>query len=367
MIIDIFLIITSIIISLIGTTYVYFKRENFGNKLNYYANSSIYLFLGIFFFTLFLLSTEIYFTGNIALVFWKISIVFWVFSLGLLSVIHRFIIKFEKKVVLSTLFYSLIIGIILGLTFFSEAFAINSISGYYSIRFKNLLLLLILLCYNFIIIGVFCYNLIKFYSSIGDNKSKKLLCSFSIQFSLMIISYSVYILTQNFIFRYLYVVVYLTGAFLASCYIIRKPFLFIELTNRIYDFIIFHRSGILLYSYNFETGEETDDSLLKGSILIGINHILSNFINKKDQLGLIKMQNRDIIFEYDNNHGYAILLTTNHKNDYIDRAVNNFMNKFTILNREKLKNINGLIDVSAFGNAKEIITEFFKPFIKRIR
>ncbi|MCK4480057.1 MAG: hypothetical protein KAV01_05985, partial [Candidatus Lokiarchaeota archaeon] len=142
-------------------------------------------------------------------------------------------------------------------------------------------------------------------------------------------------------------------------------FLFIELTNKIHDFIIFHRSGILLYSYNFETGQETDESLLKGSILIGINHILSNFIDKKDQLNLIKMKNRDIILEYDNTHGYALLLTANHKNKFIDKAVNSFMTKFTSLNGEKLKNLNGLIDVSEFRNAKEIIIENFEPFIKK--
>ncbi|NVM37321.1 MAG: hypothetical protein HWN81_17125 [Candidatus Lokiarchaeota archaeon] len=118
-----------------------------------------------------------------------------------------------------------------------------------------------------------------------------------------------------------------------------------------------------MYSYNFETGEETDESLLKGSILIGINHILSNFIDKKDQLNLIKMKNRDIILEYDNNHGYALLLTANHKNRFIDKAVHSFMKKFTSLNEEKLKSLNGLIDVSEFRNAKEIIIEHFEPFI----
>ena len=120
-----------------------------------------------------------------------------------------------------------------------------------------------------------------------------------------------------------------------------------------------------MYSYNFETGEETDESLLKGSILIGINHILSNFIDKKDQLNLIKMKNRDIILEYDINHGYALLLTTNHKNMFIDKAVNSFMIKFTSINGDKLKNLTGLIDVSEFRNAREIIIEFFEPFLVR--
>jgi len=365
MIIDIFLIIASIIISVIGITYVYFRRENFGNKLNLCLNSLIYLFSGILFFTSFILSTETYFSESNALVLWNLSIIFWVFSLSLLSVIHRFIINFEKKAVFSTLFYSLIIGIILGLIFYSEAFTINSNSGIYSFGFKNVLLLLFLLCYNFLIIGVFCYNLIKAYSSIRDDRSRKMLIILTTQFSIIIILYSVYILTQNTTFRYLYEFIYLIGASCATYYIIKKPFLFIELTNRIYDFIIFHRSGILLYSYNFETGVETDDSLLKGSILIGINHILSNLTNKKDQLGLIKMQNRDIILEYDNSHGYAILLTTDHKNAYIDKAVSNFMVKFTGLNKEKLQKLTGLIDISEFRNAKDILLEFFEPFIMK--
>ena len=208
-----------------------------------------------------------------------------------------------------------------------------------------------------------CYNLIKYLSKIRDDKSQKLISIITFQFCFIISLYSIYIITQNIVFRYLYAIVYLIGEILAVYFLIKKPFLFIELTNKIHDFIIFHRSGILLYSYNFETGEETDESLLKGSILIGINHILSNFIDRKDQLNLIKMKNRDIILEYDNNHGYALLLTANHKNTFIDKAVNSFMTKFTSLNKEKLKSLNGLIDVSEFRNAKEIIIENFEPFI----
>lgn len=363
MIIDIFLIIVSIIISMIGLSFLYFNRGNFGSKLNIFLNGSIYVFLGIIFFTFFFLSAEIFFTEDLALILWYLSIFFWVFSLSMLSLIHKFIINFEKKAVLSLLLYSLFIGIILGLSFIPGSFTISLNNGFYSFNFQNLILLYFLLSYNSIIIGVMCYNLMKYYSSIRDNKSRKMLSILSSEFCLIIIAYSIYIISQNLIIRYFYAAFYLVGAIFASYYLIKKPFLFIELTNKIYDFIIFHRSGILLYSYNFETGEETDESLLKGSILIGINHILSNFINKKDQLGLIKMQNRDIIFEYDNNHGYALLLTTNHKNAFIDKAVSNFMKKFTGLNKEKLKNLTGLIDVSEFKNAKDIILEFFEPFI----
>ena len=363
MIIDIFLIIVSIIISMIGLSFLYFNRRNFGSKLNVFFNGSIYLFLGMLFFTFFFLSAETYFTEDIVLALWYLSIFFWVFSLSMLSLIHSFVIIFEKKAVFSMLFYSLMIGIILGLLFIPDSFTINLNNGFYSFIFQNMILLYFLLSYNSIIIGVMCYNLIKNYFRIRDNKSRKMVIILTFEFCLITILYSVYIISQNIIIRYFYGALYLVGAIFASYYLIKKPFLFIELTNKIYDFIIFHRSGILLYSYNFETGEETDESLLKGSILIGINHILSNFINKKDQLGLIKMQNRDIIFEYDINHGYALLLTTNHKNAFIDKAVSNFMKKFTGLNKEKLKNLTGLIDVSEFRNAKDMILEFFEPFI----
>jgi len=363
MIINIFLIIASTIISLIGIFYVYFNRENLGNTLSIILNIVLFLFLGIFFFASFLLSTETYFSEDIVLILWYISIIFWVFSISILSIIQKYIIKFEEKTVFSTIFYSFIIGIILGLAFLSDSFTIHSNNGSYKFIFQNLLLLYLLVSYNTIIFGVMSYNLIKYFPSIRDNKSQKLISILTFQFCFIISLYSIYIITQNIVFQYLYVTFYLLGAILATYFLIKKPFLFIELTNKIHDFIIFHRSGILLYSYNFETGEETDESLLKGSILIGINHILSNFIDRKDQLNLIKMKNRDIILEYDNTHGYALLLTANHKNTFIDKAVNSFMTQFTSINGDKLKNLNGLIDVSEFRNAKEIIIENFEPFL----
>jgi len=132
----------------------------------------------------------------------------------------------------------------------------------------------------------------------------------------------------------------------------------------LYNLIIFHKSGILLFSYDFDTDTEFDESLLKGSILIGLNHILANFLSQKDQLNLIKLKTRDLILEYDNKLGYAILLITNQKNKIIERAVKLFMDKFTTLNKQKLENLNGLIDVSEFQNAKDIMFEFFKPFLK---
>ncbi len=143
--------------------------------------------------------------------------------------------------------------------------------------------------------------------------------------------------------------------------------LFVVLKNKLYDFVIFHRSGVLLFSYNFEEQREIDDSILKGSILIGINHILSNFINKKDKLSLIKMKDRDIIFEYNSEYGYAILMIVDHRNRTIERAVKLFMNEFSEHHEKVLTKINQhsqLIDTSEFKSTKLIIDNYFKPFLK---
>ena len=120
MIINLLLIITSILISLIGIVYIYLNRENIGDTLSIILNIILFLILGIFFLSSFLLSTDANLIEDVVLILWYISIIFWVFSLGILSVIQKFLIKFEEKTILITIFYSLIIGIILGLIFLSE-------------------------------------------------------------------------------------------------------------------------------------------------------------------------------------------------------------------------------------------------------
>ena len=76
------------------------------------------------------------------------------------------------------------------------------------------------------------------------------------------------------------------------------------------------------------------------------------------------MENRDIVLEYDDTMGYALLLITNKKNDFIDKSVRRFMKRFTELNREELSSLNGLIDTSHFKNAGDLIHEYFRPYTK---
>jgi len=181
--------------------------------------------------------------------------------------------------------------------------------------------------------------------------------------SVVIILNSLYFLTQNVLFSNLHLIFYIFGSVLVIIALIASPKMFVSLTNNLHDFIIIHKSGILLFSYNFETEKESDDSFLKGSILIGINHILTKFMDKKDQIKLIKTKYRNLIFDYDSNYGYAILLTVDRKTSILTNAVVKFMKKFNELFYNKLEKLSGLIDVSEFKNTKDVIIQYFHYFI----
>ena len=80
------------------------------------------------------------------------------------------------------------------------------------------------------------------------------------------------------------------------------------------------------------------------------------------------MEDLDLIFEYDTYYGYALLLVTNQRNVIIEKAVKNFMQSFNDINKDELKkieNFSKLIDVSVFKNAKDLINEFFYPYLQK--
>ena len=363
MILSLIPIIVSTFISILGIIFIILKRENYGTILNVVLNVCLYLVFGLIFLPLYVLSTDISLDQNIALLLWKISIIFWIIATSILSLIQIIVIKFREVTPLPSLFYALMGGLIINLVFHFDAIVLQKSGGYYSFVFNNFVLLIVLTLYNIMIFSFMWYNMTINFSKFRDKQIGRNLGFLTLNFTIIIGIYSLHLIFQYIVFEYLYLIVYLIGAFIASYNIFKKPALFIELTNKIYDFIIFHKSGILLYSYNFETGKETDDSLLKGSILIGINHILSSLVDKKEQLNLIKMKDRDIIFEYDNVNDYAILLTTNHKNTFIEKAVRGFMEKFSNQYYKIFETMNGLIDVSEFKNAKDLIHEYFAPYI----
>ncbi len=368
MIISIILIIISTTISIMGIIYGLTHREIYGSKISVYLNNLLFLFFGIFFFTFFILSSNKYFSKEIALILWNMSLIIWLISVALLNAAHSFAIEHKKIITLSTFLYSLLGGICIVLLLSPDSIKIIQEENNYNFIFQNFHILFFTLILNITTIILMAHRYIRNLSNFRDKKSSLSLMALSIPFSYLIIIYSIFLITQNIFVKNLYLLSYLICLIFAFYMIAKRPSLFFELTNRIYNFIIFHKSGLLLYSYNFETGKESVDSFLKGPILIGISHILSNFADKKEQLNLLKMEDLDIVFEYDNKFGYAVLLITNHKNSIIEKGVQKFMVKFSELNKENLieiTNSSKLIDISKFKNAKEIINEYFNPYLIR--
>ena len=365
MIVDLILVSISVIISIFAIIYFSTHHENYGTKQRLTLMILIYLIGGICYFTTFSLSSMTYFKSDIALILWKISMIIRIPAMLLIFSLRISIINSQKAKFTYISIICFLGGLIVGLLFIPNSFEIMNVEGVYIINVKNIYFLIFNVVYDVFLIVFMIHILLKTYIIIGNKRLFRTMVFGTITATFIILNNTLYLITQNLLYRYLHLVVYLGSSFVMLIHIVKKPEEFIDFSNKIYNFIIFHRSGILLYNYYVKNGNEADDSLLKGSILIGINHILLNFINKKDQLNLISLRNQhDILLEYDNELNYAILLIVRRKDVFIDKAVQLFMNKFSKLNEDKLLNLNGLIDTSVFKNTGEIINEYFRPFLR---
>jgi hypothetical protein len=141
--------------------------------------------------------------------------------------------------------------------------------------------------------------------------------------------------------------------------------MFLELTNKIYYLNIYHKSGILLYSYHFKKSQNEIDSTIWGKILIGLNHILSEFVDKQNQIDVLQTKNTEIIVDYDE-YGFAVVLITNKKNAILQKLLRQFTIEFRNKYKEELleiQDLNKLINVSEFTGIKELIEKGFQLYL----
>lgn len=339
-------------------------------------NRDIYILnrIDLAYIALYLVNEAIYFVFfnlsfmnlDISHIFWKISNISRIFRLSFFGSIHGFVLFQKQYRLLPVFLYSSYGGIISSYLLFSQPFQMEIIGGITIFILIDPLFFIFILSFNLIVIFLLVFTQLMKYSIISFKEIRWVMNIIIINIIANIVSYTLYLLNPtSWFFRILYSLVFLNFLLTGMLIVLKKFDLFVVVTNRIYDFVVFHRSGVLLFSYNLAKDEKIDESVLKGSILIGINHIISNFVNKKDILNLIKMKNREIVFEY-NEYGYALLAIVNHKSKLIERGVQSFIEKFTNKNKDILKKINEnsqLIDVSEFKNTKGIIKECFRAFI----
>ena len=361
--INLLLILFASIMSLLAIICVGLTRKKYGARLNIIFIILIFLFMGILHNLTRALATQINFNKDTALILWKISLIARIFSLFFLLSLNSYILEYNKIKIVPTFLILILAGILIGIIFNSNSISIRRIGNSYIYSITSFFLCLFILIFDLCVILILWLNIIRNFSKIYKIRIGQYYMFIMFSLSVVIALYSMYYLTQNVLFSNLHFIFYIFSSVLVIIALIATPKMFVSLTNNLHDFIIIHKSGILLFSYNFETGKESDDSFLKGSILIGINYILTKFTNKKDQIKLIKTKFRNLIFDYDSNYGYAILLIVDRKTSVLTNAVVRFMKKFNELFQKKLEKLSGLIDVSEFKNTKEIIIQYFRYFI----
>jgi len=355
---------TFVIILVFGIIYVILNRGKYEAELAITITFIIYFMSEITYFISFNLSAETFFDISSSLILWYISIIIRNFSIGIFAALHNFELNRDSKVrFLTALVYIFIVGIFFSLLFVPDSFTVIQKDFEYFYLFNNIGLLTSIILFNFCVILFSSIIQIKGYHNFADKKLGKFYYILILLFSLNIFLYSLYLITLDTYFKLFHSITYIINIGYLIGVFIKKPSLFAVFTNKIYDLIIFHQSGILLYSFNFQTREEVDENLLKGSILIGISHILANLSNVEAQITHIKMKDRAVVFNFNTQLGYAALLIAKHRNKILDSAVDKFMQDFSKINEENLQNLDRLIDVSKFKNAYHLVTKNFSHYL----
>ncbi|MFX1411798.1 MAG: hypothetical protein ACFFA6_15740, partial [Promethearchaeota archaeon] len=139
---------------------------------------------------------------------------------------------------------------------------------------------------------------------------------------------------------------------------------FIVVTNKIQFINIYHKSGVLLFSYNFNNMNNETESNIWGNILIGLNHILSEFTEKSSQIDVLQTKNTDIVVYYDN-IGFAVVISTNRKNEILEKIMKDFAIEFKIKYSNELieiQDLNKLINISEFNETNQLIEKYFEMY-----
>ena len=364
-------------LTFITVIYVIKNRKQYGTELIAYLNIATVFNSGFIFSTCYLFSV-VFFISNIAnLILWKISVISWFLSLIIISFLYSFFKEYRKIQIIPILMISMLLGLLIGTLFLPNSILI-SISFPPSLPFSMIDVSTINYNFNFLtgtIIIIFQISItiyLVYISSYINLKSEirkeslPLFLNTSI-FTAPIIFYILYLIFQVQFYRELFVILIWITNFGLDVMIILKPEMFFILPNKVYSINIYHKSGVLLYSYNFEKKANIlNNSKVWGNIIIGLNYILSEFVDKSDKIDVIQIREADIVVDYDNEYGFAVIVITSKKNVILERLIQKFSQEFRSFYRNELSEIqdlNRLINVSEFKNAQQIIENNFELYL----
>ncbi len=365
-----------LIVTIYTLIYILRHQQIYGTKLTVVLNFSIIFNAVIFYSTLYFFSIIIYFSVYTNIILWKLSLISGFISLMLTSLFYTLLKEFKKISYFPFIIFNIFFGFLIGSLFSSNSiqviiysstpppFFLDDTSNI-NYRFNITTGLVTIIFQTSIAIYYFLVS-ITLYKKTRNKKNLKSLLFNTVIYSFPILLFILYIIFQLSIFRELHILV-LWINLLGVCYmLLKKPETFLAMSNKIHFINIYHKSGILLYSYKFEINNKEIDSTIWGNILIGINHILSEFVDTKDQIEVLQTENSDIIVNYDD-LGFAVVLITNHKNSLLQKLMNNFAQEFRLKYKNELteiQDLNKLINVSEFNETKSIIERNFHMYLK---
>jgi hypothetical protein len=352
-------------INLYSIIFIYKNRETYITDFIAFLSISLPLLVGIitaFFFTI---SISFFITESINILLWKISLLMYFFSLFYIAILYSILRDRENLPIYCFFIFSTFLGILSGIILITDSIWIV-FRGDLFIYDYSIPLKIVIFSYQIFFVGYLLYisSDIRKISSPKRFGEKLYLYTLIMILPIMIFLYTLllplYFLVSSFI------ITFWGGFSFGVIYIVLNPRSILILTNNVYYLNIYHKSGVQLYSYEFENPKKDIGSSIWGKILIGINHILSEFIDKKDQIDVLQTKSSEIIVDYDNEYGYAVLVIANKKSALLKKLMDDFLSDF----REKYKDelneisdINRIINVSEFEDTNEIIAKHFKIFL----
>ena len=225
--------------------------------------------------------------------------------------------------------------------------------------------IIILVFFSFLIFAFIYYGLV-IHSNSRDKTLSKMILLLNISLCCSFVFFILYILTGYPIFREIYfIIIQILLLLLLIQYVQGYGVPMSNITSKLYSINIYHKSGVQLYSYKFDHDSIDTESSIWGNILIGLNHIIGEFIDTNNQINVMRTKNSDVIVDYNNEYGFAVLLIVNKKNTQLSKMMHDFTEEFeqTFKNElNEIQDLNNLIDISEFKGVEELIKKHFPLF-----
>lgn len=374
MVICYILILTTSTITII---YIIKHTKDYGTKIKVFLFVAVVFTTGIIYSTFFLFSLIFFFSESINIILWKITSVLIFITLGLSLIIYAFLKEIRKLQIIPLIVYSILFGFLIGVLSSPNSVQIeinpsitapvvildlSNINYIYDLTTKSILLIF----YTFFVIYI-GYITILVYINARNKKTGKIFLLILFSFAIPEILFILYILSSFQMVRELHFIILALNFLGVAQFLILKPEMTLSLTNKVYAISIYHKSGILLYSYEFKYESMRTDTEIWGNILIGLNHIVGEFISENTQIDVLQTKNSDIIVNYNNEYGFAVLILTNQKNVILSNTLNEFAGEFKEIYKKELteiQDLNNLIDASEFLDVEKLIKKHFSIYFK---